>query len=1186
MDTSRLKIFASEAREKIKEGVRFELRKKGFDDEGNVLFGPTKITNGTLFDGQILEEHFYDQWMALQDRIATKCIDYVFEETAYTWFNRLIALQILSKNHIINEPVLQYVDNEDRIPYIIDEARNGRWTNIDKTSKTRALAIINDHTKTAELFSILIASYCRNTPIISKCFGGIAEYTEILLPSNILTEGNFISMLNDTPYISDDDYGKTELLGWLYQFYIAKKKKEVNEKTKWEADEVPAGTQIFTPNWIVKYMVENTLGRIYLDHDPNASFKDSLKYLVEPCDGERPVYEFDNLEDLKCGDLSCGSGHILNEFFDLLLLCYQEEGYDTTTAVESIFQHNLVGVDLDTRAKQLSIFSLMLKACILDKESFKDAHCMPRVLDMPKPYDATVAGCSLKDACLRFVGESNIEAAKALEGCFDLLKDANELGSVMKFNLDETMVALLRSCFDEWEERGIDNCSSEIQVLLPGVDLVLALSEKYSTICMNPPYMTSKHMDFTLKKYVNTNYSNSKADMFSVFMDVAFECLEEYGKYGMINMQSWMFISSFELLRKSLIDQSHIDSLLHLGPHTFDELSGEIVQNTAFVISNYKLLNNTGTYYRLVEGKDCSHKEQIFLEGLSKHTKNVYFPGINQNIFKKIPGNPLGFWEGNNFIESFKNVLMDEFANPKAGLSTGDNTLFQRFWYEVDFVKIGFNYKSVEETIKCKHKWFPCNSGGTIRKWACNNEYVVNWENNGEVLKAFRNKDGKLASRPQNTKYYFKEGLTWNKISSSRLAVKYKSSGFIFDDTSRSAFVTDRNKLFPLIGLLCSCVSLNYLKLFNPTMSFTNGDIARIPISKKIFKDSISSIVWNNFSISKSDWDSHETSWDFESNPLIALRNQFGTDGSQSMSFKLEALMKDFKAHWEYQFNKLHQNEEELNRQFISIYGLEEELTPDVPMDEITILQQGEINIEDNRIKWHDDVLIKQFISYAMGCWMGRYRLDRPGLNIAHLNPTEEEKAAYSIYGETFEIDDDGIVPLLPSDSPFTDNAINRLEAFVRLVFGEDTFKDNWNFITNCLGKTEDYLFKPSGFWKDHKAMYQKAPIYWLFSSKGGYFKCLVYMHRMTQFTARDLRDKYLLKYIDYLRNMMLPLKAEEAVLGRDDKKKLAYYEKALKDCEEYDLLLNNVAQKYITFDLDDGVKTNYAKFKDVLAAI
>ena len=1173
MDTSKLKIFASNARDIIKEGVRYELRKKGFDDEGHVVFGPTKLTNGTLFDGQILEEHFYDQWVTLYERIGTKGIDFVYEETAYTWFNRLIALQILSKNHIINEPVLQYVDADKHIPYIIDEARNGRWTNIDDDSRARAQAIINDHDKTAELFSILIASFCRNTPIINKCFGGIAEYTEILLPSNILAEGNFISMLNDTPYITDEDYGKTELLGWLYQFYIAKKKKEVNEKTKWEADEVPAGTQIFTPNWIVKYMVENTLGRIYLDHDTTASFKDSLKYLVKPCEGERPIYEFQNLEDLKCGDLSCGSGHILNEFFDLLIICYQEEGYDTTTAIESIFRNNLVGVDLDTRAKQLSMFSLLLKACILDKESFIDAHCMPRVLDMPKPYNSASANCSLDVACLKFVGGYENVAAKKLAGCFDLLNNSDELGSVMKFNLDDDMIALLRCHFNEWTKDGTDNCPPEIQALLPGVDLILAFCERYSAICMNPPYMAAKHMDNILSNYVSFNYPTSKNDLFSVFMDVAYEKLQPNAKYGMINMQAWMYNKYFTAFRENLLKEQQIDSLLHLGPHTFDELGGEIVQNATFVITKHSPYGG-GIFYRLVEGDDCNTKERLFLS----NNQHLIFPNIDQARFSKIRLSPMGsYWASDSIVEMFEsNPIIEDITSAYQGLSTAANNIFIRNWYEVDRNKIGFNISSRKESVESNKKWFPTNKGGGQRKWYGNHQEVINWENDGYDIRNFKG----AVLRADDC--HFKPTVTWNMISGTFVTFRYFPKGFVLNNASNAIPVDSPESL---LALLQSKITTIIANILNATTNLSNGVVARFPYLK-IEDPELLSIIKQNIEISKDDWNSHETSWDFEFNPIIALRNQFATDGSEKIPFKISALLKDYKAHWDYQFKKLLDNEEELNRQFITTYGLEDELTPDIPKDEITILQEGEMDIVNNGLKWHDDVLVKQLISYAMGCWMGRYRLDRPGLNVAHPNPKDEETAAYSIYGQTFKIDDDGIVPLLPSDSPFTDNAINRLEDFIRLVFGENTFKDNWNFITNSLGKTEEYFTKPSGFWKDHKSMYQKAPIYWLFSSRGGYFKCLVYMHRMTQFTARDLRDKYLLKYIEYLRNMLVPLKTNEATLGRDDKKKLVYYENALKDCEEYDLLLNNIAQKFISFDLDDGVKVNYAKFKDVLATI
>ena len=1170
MDTSRLKTFAANAREKIMDGVRLELLKKGFDKDGHVKFEPTKIQNGTIFDGQVLEENFYDQWIELKKRIETKGIDYVYEETAYTWFNRLIALQILSKNHIINEPVLQYSDVVRRIPFIVEEARNGRWNHIDDASKNRALAIINDYTKTAEVFSILISSFCRNTPIINKCFGGIAAYTEILLPSNILSEGNFISMLNDTPYITEEDYSKTELLGWLYQFYIAKRKEKVDKKNEWSADEIPAGTQIFTPNWIVKYMAENTLGRIYLDHDPSASFKEKMKYLVEPCDGDRPIYEFEDLKDLKCGDLSCGSGHILNEFFDLLLLCYQEEGYDTTTAIENIFNHNLVGIDLDTRAKQLSLFSLLLKACFHDKENFGDAHCMPRVLDMPKTYNETLVGCNLKNACLRFVGGNNNMAADKLVGCFQLLVNANDLGSIMKFKLDKDMVTLIRNQFNDWINRGVEERPKEIEAILPGIDLILALSEKYSVLCMNPPYMGTKHMNAFLKKYVTKYYPESKADLFTVFMDVAGLLLQDNGKYGMINMQNWMFISTFDKLRERVINDQQIDCLMQLGAKLFDELSGEKVKSVSFIITNsspsYK-----STFYRLVKGNNCSSKEQLFLQKCNE------YKDIDQSIFKKFPKNRICFWFPERSLNVFQLPTISSIAEPREGMTTASNSRFLRFWFEVCVNKIGFGLTR-NKALASGKKWFPYAKGGETRLWYGNQDYVVNWKNDGyEIQHNYDVNTGRLRSHNYNLDYIFKECISASRMNNSQ---RYYPQGFLCDSTGTPTYCSEG--IFSVLAVANSNVSKYILDIFNPSIVIQPGDISSLPYLQNIDIE----IVKNCISISKEDWDSHETSWNFKCNPLVSLCNHFNCNQNQAEPVKISSLLIDYKTYWVNEFNTLHDNEERLNRQIIKFYGLEGELSPDVPLNEITILQQGEKTIEDNKVIWHDDVLVKQLISYAMGCWMGRYRLDKPGLHIAHPSPTEEEKEPYLIFGETFEIDKDGIIPLLPRECPFTDNALNRLENFVRLVFGEETFADNWNFITNCLGNTAEYFTKTKGFWENHTKMYQKTPIYWLFCSAGGYFKCLVYMHRMNQFTVRDLREGYLQKYIDYLRNVIKPLRAEEATLGKEEKRKLVYYQNALKDCEEYDLLLNNVAQKFITFDLDDGVKANYAKFGNVLATI
>ncbi len=517
---------------------------------------------------------------------------------------------------------------------------------------------------------------------------------------------------------------------------------------------------------------------------------------------------------------------------------------------------------------------------------------------------------------------------------------------------------------------------------------------------------------------------------------------------------------------------------------------------------------------------------------------------------------------------------MASVANPRAGLATGDNNIFQKYWHEVSINKIGFGYKSVERTRDGKHKWFPCNSGGTLRKWSATTEIVVNWENNGEKLRSFRNAMGKVASRPQNTQYYFKEGLTWNKISSSNLAVKYKPIGFIYDDTSRSAFVEDSSKLLSLIGLLCSCVALDYLKLFNPTMSFTNGDIARIPINDNIFgSTTITSLVQENISISKQDWDAHETSWDFRRNELL------GFDAGS-----IEERVEQYKQKWEALFMRLHANEEELNRRFIDIYGLQDELTPDVPLNEVTILQQGEITIENGRLVWHDDVIIKQLVSYAVGCMTGRYSIDREGLILANQG---DGQAGYEalVPHSRFAIDDDGIIPLMSVNNELTDHITLRFKAWLDVAFGRETLTENLNFVEKALGKRiEDYFLKD--FWKDHKRMYQNRPVYWLFSSKKGAFQCLVYMHRMDAYTAEKVRTRYLLPHIEWLVTRQAEMQADAASLSARERRETDALGKQTEECREYHDRLHVVADRQIGFDLDDGVAANYAKLGDVLVKL
>lgn len=1116
MDTNKLKRFATEARNILLSGVVQRLAALGFQPDGTATEKPELLGGGAVFMGEVQPEDFYHKWMSLYHRMQSHSFREVAEEAAYTWFNRLVAIRIMVKNELI-PAVLEYESDEVRIPVIVTEARQGRMPQMDEASRQKLDALLLDDALTDEQFALLIVAYCHSNPIISKCFGKIADYTELLLPGNILKNDGFIDRLNADDYISDDDYRSPELIGWLYQFYISERKDEVfAKKGKFEADEIPAATQIFTPNWIVKYMVQNTVGRIYLDNNPYSDIKEGMKYLVEP-DAPPPtdaVYRFDDIHDLRVADLACGSGHILNECFDLLYQIYIEEGYNRRRAVEDIFRYNLTGVDIDTRAKQLAMFALLLKACQKDR-SFADGHVLPRVLDMPK------TGLPLP---------ADTRLANEIEAINKTLANVDTLGSIMKFHLSPAAREWVVSLGEENE----------------AAQLVLALTDKYAALVMNPPYMGSGNMNAALSNYVKKNYEAGKADLFSVFMQVAEERLAENGKYGMINMQSWMFLSSFEKLRTHLLETLQIDSMLHLGPRTFDELSGEVVQNTAFVVTKHTPYT-TGAYFRLVDGKSCGDKERMFL------ARENGYPHVSQQNFEKIPGCPIGYWVSERMIENFQNSMkLKDIADVKIGMGTGKNEIFVRQWWAINLNKIGFGTKSIDELKLSNKKFFPYNKGGEFRRWYGNLVEVLWFNKEGRELM------NSMSGHRENGgyDYYCKEGLTWSFISSSNFGVRYVPYGALFDVAGSMLFAN--RKLKYILGFLVSKPCFTILKLLNPTINFQAGNIKNLPL--RIEEDAVSEIVNKNISISKSDWDAHETSWDFQENELVRLSKEQG-EGAH----RLSDLMDAYREHWTEQFFQLHANEEELNRQFIEIYGLHDELTPDVPLEEITILQQGEISIENGQIVWHNDVIVKQLISYAVGCMMGRYSLDCKGLILANQGDGQKEYEAL-VPSSRFAIDDDGIIPLMSVNNELTDHISLRFKTWLSIAFGEENFMDNLNFVERTLDKRlEDYFLKD--FWKDHKKMYQNRPIYWLFSSKKGAFQCIVYMHRMNAYTAEKMQ-------------------ANAANLSARERKELDNIGKQIDECREYHDRLHVVADRQIAFDLDDGVLVNYAKFGDVLAKL
>ena len=1002
MDTNRIKRFATEARNILKAGIAAKITTLGFDKNGNVAEAnkPQLMQGGSLWNEQLQTEGFYYQWMSLYNRIQQKGINEVYEEAAYTWFNRLCAIRILQKNNLCS-PVLAYADAA-RTPVIVDEARQGRIPQMKEELRQRLVELLDDDTKVTEQFAILITAWCHDNPIINQCFGSIADYTELLLPNNILAEGGFVDMLNHTEFITDEDFQSPELIGWLYQFYIAERKDEVfAKKGKFEADEIPAATQIFTPNWIVKYMVQNTVGRIYLDNNPyETQLQKKWRYLIY--NSECKIYNsgaanttaqpiinsklytinYSSLEELKVADLACGSGHILNECFDLLYDLYIAEGYGRGEAVENIFSHNLTGIDLDTRAKQLSQFALLLKACQKDA-AFADAHCMPNVLTMPVCDSYTIKDTLGHFVCAYHLDWTDVDR-KELEDAFDLMKDADSLGSIMRFEISQDTREHLIEAVNAYDAE--PKYTEAFKNLIDGFRLILALTENYHALVMNPPYMGGGNMNGVLSKYVKDNYKNGKADLATVFVEMMGQRTSANGSYAFIIPPSWMFLSTFEGLRKNIIENQSIESLLHLSRGVFGADFGA----SSAVIKNTNNTNASGTYFRLVERTfqefEQSHLRMLFEQTLANHdfkynfkeyTKDVtelpysedgnriYYPNVEQKKFEKIPGCPIGYWLGNNWSNIFNdNQSLSEKLAFKKGMSTGDNTRFIRNWSEVSFDNITFTCSSNEESLSLEQKWYPINYGGTYRKWYGNQDSVANWLHNGEEMKAnatILNKGGHWSRYITSTDCFFKAGLSWNAISSGNICVRYFGEGFIFCSASMCGF---GDSIVPVIGLLNSNVAMDVLKVLAPTMNYGPLQVKVIPYIEQVKK--CKPIIENNIDISKQDWDTHETSWDFQRNELLSIDTDtymenidykiekhfeetgehICIDPAAPKLGSLEWRMEQYKTKWERKFMQLHKNEEELNRQFIDIYGLQDELTPDVPLDEITILQQGEISIE------------------------------------------------------------------------------------------------------------------------------------------------------------------------------------------------------------------------------------------------
>lgn len=1264
MNTNKLKPFAQTARQIMMEGVARRVLYLGFDAKGKVVEEPMSVAGGVILRGEVIDDPTLPgKWNALRSAIQRNGFENVVEEAAYTWFNRMMAIRIMAKNNY-DLPQLEYDAEGSHTPLILTRARRGIMGFLSQREKARVSPLLGDYSQEQKTFAILLTGYCHHHRLLNRIFGRLNDYTELLLPDNTLSETGFLYLLNTSDAISDEDYRKVELIGWLYQFYISEKKDQVfasfKKNKKAEAADIPAATQIFTPNWIVKYMVQNTVGRLWLDNHPESPLKEKMKYLVESPQEPSPAGNEERLElkstdhiEIKLLDPACGSGHILVEGFYHLYDMYEEEYYMPAEAVEKILEHNLYGLDIDLRASQLAQFAVMLAAASKYPDILK-SDINPHIFTMPEPDKFT------SPEIREFLGSEGQQYEKVLTKALDLMQQAKNLGSVMQFTITDAEQRFFQQRFNilQSEARTSLMAQSLYNKFLPYLQIMLVLTEKYEAIAANPPYMGSKSMNSELSNYVSEYYPKSKADLMTVFMEVIPSLTIPRGRFALINLPSWLFLSSFENLRKDYLTNYHIESLLHMGRGIFGIDFGSV----AFAIRKVKGRDLSGTYFRLHE-RNFQHIYYEDIEKLFLFSKNkpmfrydfgqyrdvdgvtqippdgtqtgleLFYPNIPQSNFSKIPGSPIAFWISDNYISTFSdNINLDRKLEIKQGLATGNNDQFLRFWFEIDKSKSYLYCPSLENAHKSLKKWFPYNKGGGFRKWYGNQDFFIAFDyENYSILK---NQGNHLPSK----QYYFRESITWSDVSSGSFACRYSPLGFIFDVKGSSGF-TDED-LFYKIAFLNSIFASSTLYVLNPTLSYQVGNIKSLPYKfDRNLSKFISLLSQNNIEIAKNDWDSHETSWNFQRSVLLHGNSNL----KDTLYFWVGRITKSF-----YQ---LQANEEILNSLFLSIFNLVDEILPEVHLNNITILQEEvDFNVLDEveaelrkrrqwrleESKWNlyvdnelqpipaegelpkalvqpplpikKNVVMQQLISYAIGCMMGRYSLDAPGLILAnqgetlddyfekvkskkakvHSEDTNPEESAYKWDKRgSFLPDEDGIIPLMGSNCGFSDDAVHRMRHFIEVVWGSETLTQNINFLQSCLDMDlEKYLVTQGNFWKDNCSRYKKKPIYWLFSSKKGAFQVLVYMHRMNRFTVQKIRDNYLLRHLQWLSNQVAQLQSRASQLNRNEAKRLDYLRAAFAECEEYDLHLKNIADQQIEFDLDDGVSVNYEKFRPVVADI
>ena len=1097
----------------------------------------------------------------------------VVDKVAYTWFNRLIAVRYMEVNDLLpsRTRVLSSADGRAE-PQIVTSPFDAV---LDYTpAEQQQIVTLKNDNKLDEVFRLLFLKQCAALgDCLPRLFEQVDDYMPLLLALSFTDkDGVVCHLVNDIPesdWLEEDNKGgAVQIVGWLYQYYNTEPKEQVfanlKKNIKISAENIPAATQLFTPDWIVRYMVENSLGRLWSDGHPDFD-KSEWKYYLDEAPQEPQVaqqlaelrkgYAALTPEDIKCIDPCMGSGHILAYLFDVLMQIYRSAGYTDRDAAASVVEHNLYGLDIDDRAAQMAYFVVMMKGCQYDSR-FLRRHLNPHVYAIQESGELTA------DALGR-LGKQESTARALLDG----FKNAKEYGSILQ---PKVTLAELDALQEQLRE--VDGASDMgsftdqfvagqlLRVLCPLVEQARMLVQKYDVVVTNPPYMGSSGMNARLSDYVKKYYPDSKSDLFAVFIERCAQMDKRGGYQAMITQHAWMFLSSFEKLRAKLqlIDTVN---MAHLGARGFDEIGGEVVQTTSFVMRSSHTKGYKGTYCRLLDGESEKAKAEMFVSGENRYV-------TEQDNFSKIPGSPVAYWANSNVFDAYLESKVSKYYVVRNGISTGDNNKYLRLWHEID---------------REKTYWKPCNKGGPFRKWYGNNEYVVYWKNNGEEIRTSIDEKGRIKARLGGIEYSFTAGIEMSRITSGQLAFRMSPCGFVYESSTNDIYENGNGKLPYALGYFNSNVASQFLTLMNPTINIMPEDLRKLPFLVSEAKYTyVESCVEQNVSFCQSDWDSFETSWDFAEHPLVKWSHQLrdATSIGATMAYyyhgerpevscPVELCYLLWQGECNDRFAKLKANEEELNHIFIGIYGLQDELTPEVEDKDVTV-RRADLGRD-----------IRSLISYAVGCIFGRYSLDQPGLAYAggDWNPDQYH---------TFTPDADNVIPITDEEY-FPDDLTGRFVEFVKTVYGADTLEENLKFIANALGTKgtspraviRNYFL--NGFYADHVKIYQKRPIYWLYDSgKQNGFKALIYMHRYNADTSGLVRADYLYKMEQVYESEIARMDdaiahgaSREVAQATKRKEKLV---KQLKECKDYDDRLGHIALARIPIDLDDGVKANYDK--------